>query len=116
MDHECKDAALRSVVAVQEAAHRRALAEHEAAYARLSVEELSYVPDDVGFLYATQRWRFTRQLRNTADSLAVDLAKAVNDRTMCGQQFAQKKDELTDVAISAHNSLCSYYASSKLSL
>ena len=102
LEFESKDAVLRAVVAVREAAHLRAWNEFKTARARLSVEELSFKPDErVGYMWATQSWKFTRQLQETVAALVRDCHEAVKDRTVAEERFDQKRLKLFEAAILA---------------
>jgi len=98
-EYASKDSAMRHVVATRETAHRRAVTEFRTSYARLSIEEKSFVPDvEMGCHWASRSWKFSKQLLDTVNSLAADLKKAVNDRAVVGERYKLKKLKLLEVA------------------
>ena len=100
-EHLSKDDEWIHVVAVREAAHRRAIADFELAHSRLSAEDLSFVPDEealVPFRKASQSLKFVKQLQDTARSLADDHTKAINDRIAAMVRYNQKMSKYFEVA------------------
>jgi hypothetical protein len=99
--HLSEDDECIRVIAVRAAAHRRAVADFESAYSRLSAEDLSYVPDEEAsapFRKASQTLRFAKHLQDTAWSHADDHTKAINDRRVAMEWYNQKMLKYFEVA------------------
>ena len=68
----------------------------------MSAEELSFESDvRVGYMWATQSWKFTIQLQETVAALVRDCHEAVKDRTVAEERFDQKRLKLFEAAILA---------------
>ena len=80
---------------MREAAHRRAVAEFETAFGRLSEEDLTIELDEQGGVeYASRSWKFAKQLEDSVFSLVVELNKAISDKAASLARYQQKHDKL----------------------
>jgi len=97
-EHEAKDDEWIRVIAVREAAHRRASADFESAHSRLSAEDLSFVPDEDVSWRASKSWKFAKQLHDSVRSHAENFNKAANDRVLAIRHYDKKMLKYFEVA------------------